>query len=512
MSTDDPKDEKLQGSNRSQTDALKNFAVLMGIDPDLLTDAYETLKEGSEIAGEHSHVRQRRVASDQAGTRKKNFIDKELIYDDEHAILYKRGDTKSNTYYLRIYDDLRKKPYVKSLGTTDRAKALVTARTIYQEIKGKIDRGERITSITSDELIKKYLETIYVTDIPHQGCTPATLNLKKYYLNIWLEFINELGLSKTTIDRLPDEQVRHFATWFRNRPRKDGRAGARSVEQINNAVSEVKHAFNKVGVRDRFVSSDKVPNIDRLKQQPDDRYKRDIMELDQYEKYWRYLEYKYQREKSLTGLEKNRRVVFTKAIGILANTGLRPKELLGLRWIDISHYPNAEDEDRKRIAVIHIRKENSKTGRARNCVAPVRKRFDVIKSAYKEIGIDISPTDFIFFNPCTKERTAYTRQTLYCRLKDTIKLTPDLQDELNKMDRSISLYSFRHQYICWRLRYGNVPIHLIARNCGTSIQKIDSTYGHIETEKQIELITRNQGLIQKADLDLSTTILDTEDE
>jgi hypothetical protein len=173
-----------------------------------------------------------------------------------------------------------------------------------------------------------------------------------------LEFINELGLSKTKIDRLPDEQVRHFATWFRNRPRKDGRAGSRSVEQINNAVSEVKLAFYKVGVRDRFVSSDKVPNIDRLKQQPDDRYKRDIMELDQYEKYWRYLEYKYQREKGLTDLEKNRRIVFTKAIGILANTGLRPKELLGLRWIDISHYPNAENEDRKRIAVIHIRKEN----------------------------------------------------------------------------------------------------------------------------------------------------------
>ena len=127
MGTDDPKDQDLQESNRSQKDALKNFAVLMGIDPELLTDAYQTLKEGSGIAGEHPSVSQRRTASDEAGSRKKNFIDKELIYEDEHAFLYKRGDTKRNTYYLRIYDDLRKKPYVKSLGTTDRAKALVTA-------------------------------------------------------------------------------------------------------------------------------------------------------------------------------------------------------------------------------------------------------------------------------------------------------------------------------------------------------------------------------------------------
>ena len=36
---------------------------------------------------------------------------------------------------------------------TDHARALVKARTIYQEMKGKSVRGERLRSITTPELI-----------------------------------------------------------------------------------------------------------------------------------------------------------------------------------------------------------------------------------------------------------------------------------------------------------------------------------------------------------------------
>ena len=93
----------------------------------------------------------------------------------------------------------------------------------------------------------------------------------------------------------------------------------------------------------------------------------------------------------------------------------------------------------------------------------------------------------------------------HSRLKDTLELS-GLAEEIKNTNSKISLYSFRHQYICWRLRYGNVPIHLIAKNCGTSIQKIEQTYGHIETERQVDVITKNQGYGRSADVDLSTFI------
>ena len=136
-------------------------------------------KEGSEIGSD---------AVDKTGSttsngrhQKKNYLNKELIYDDETAFMYQRGDTKTKIYYLRIFDVKSRRPYVKSLGTTDHAKALVKARTIYQEIKGKIVRGERLRSITTPELIDMYLNTLHITDIPHEGVTPDTLKLKSIF-------------------------------------------------------------------------------------------------------------------------------------------------------------------------------------------------------------------------------------------------------------------------------------------------------------------------------------------
>ena len=286
----------------------------MGLDPNLLADAYETLKEGSEIGSD---------AVDKTGSttsngrhQKKNYLNKELIYDDETAFMYQRGDTKTKIYYLRIFDVKSRRPYVKSLGTTDHAKALVKARTIYQEIKGKIIRGERLRSITTPELIDMYLNTLHITDIPHEGVTPDTLKLKKYFLNTWMDFITSINHKNTPIDQLPSEKLIQFGSWFRDLPRRDGRTKKRSVEQINNAISEVKLAYYKVAVKNRYISQDLVPQIDRLKQPKNSAPKRDILELDQYDKFWRFLEYKYQREKNLPELETHRRILFLSLIHI----------------------------------------------------------------------------------------------------------------------------------------------------------------------------------------------------
>jgi hypothetical protein len=47
---------------------------------------------------------------------------------------------------------------------------------------------------------------------------------------------------------------------------------------------------------------------------------------------------------------------------------------------------------------------------------------------------------------------------------------------------------------------------LVAKVAGTSIQKIEQTYGHIEVEKQTEMLTRNQGRARTAEVDLESKI------
>ena len=79
-----------------------------------------------------------------------------------------------------MYDPLSRKQFVKSLETTDRVKALATARNLFQQIKGKIAKNERLVSITTAELIEKHIERLNrtVTNVPHMGITPESLRLK----------------------------------------------------------------------------------------------------------------------------------------------------------------------------------------------------------------------------------------------------------------------------------------------------------------------------------------------
>lgn len=75
------------------------FAKMMGLDPDLLSDAYETLREAQEAAS-NAKTDSSKVSR---VTTRKNYLDKQLVYDDEQAWIYRRGDTKSKTWYLRIF-------------------------------------------------------------------------------------------------------------------------------------------------------------------------------------------------------------------------------------------------------------------------------------------------------------------------------------------------------------------------------------------------------------------------
>ena len=435
------------------------------------------------------------------------FKEKTLVYEDQEAFIYRRGDSKSGRFYFRIYDEKQKKPIFRSLKTTDKTKALATARLLFIEIKGKIERGEKIKCVTTNELISIYTSNIdsVVSEIPRQGITPENARLKRYFIRNWQEYMLTKGFGSTPIDRIPPEKTRDFGKELLAKPKKDGTP--RSRELINNNITEVMRMYKTVAIREKYISNEFLPQIDRLTIQPDESYKRDILTEEQYERYWNYLHFIYTREKTAKDEE---RKVFQHFIGLLYQTGMRPKELLGLKLKEISNNPKWNKTQQKTLVILKVRKENSKTGKGRNAVAPVREKIATIIRAYKSLGFEHEPEDYIFCNYQSKGRSAYTRQNYYQRLKDTLEKS-GLQEELNKESKSITLYSGRHSYACWRLRHGDVPIYLLAKQMGTSIQKIESTYGHIEVETQAEVITRAQdhirrtGIILESDLGITFT-------
>ena len=481
-----------KGEKASALGMLSALLSEAGIDADSLATALEAIATAKETPLQESGVLS-------------FFKEKTLVYEDQEAFIYRRGDSKSGRFYFRIYDEKRKRPIFRSLRTTDKTKALATARLLFIEIRGKIERGEKIKSITTEELISIYITNIdsVVSEIPRQGITPENARLKKYFLRNWQEYISLKGFGLTPIDRIPPEKTREFGKELLAKPKKDGTP--RSRELINNNITEVMRMYKTVAIREKYISSEFLPEIDRLTVQPDESYKRDILTEEQFERYWNYLHYKYTREKTAKEEEILKRKIFQHFIGLLYQTGMRPKELLGLKLKEISNNPKWNKTQQKTLAILKVRKENSKTGKSRNAVAPVREKVETIIRAYKSLGFEHEPEDYIFCNYLSKDRNAYTRQNYYQRLKDTLEKS-GLQHELNKEGKSITLYSGRHSYACWRLRHGDVPIYLLAKQMGTSIQKIESTYGHIEVETQAEVITRAQDHIRRTGIILESDL------
>ena len=196
---------------------------------------------------------------------------------------------------------------------------------------------------------------------------------------------------------------------------------------------------------------------------------------------------------------------------IIANVGFRSKELLGLKVGEISEGEGWDEKKKKTHIVMKVRKENSKTGKGRLCVAPVKERVQKVIKHYKELGIKLDKTDYLFMNPTSKTRKNYGRMIMYNRLKQVFRES-GLHNEFDKEKKNVSLYSFRHQYACWRLRFGDVPIHLLAKQMGTSVSKIESTYGHIMVLEQADQITKNQEILKRVGVILDKPeVLDDDD-
>tara|TARA_Y100000592_G_scaffold33709_1_gene53481 strand:+ start:3286 stop:4803 length:1518 start_codon:yes stop_codon:yes gene_type:complete len=479
--------------------------------------AYEALEQLITAAGfDAGDLQTALLAIQEAKNQKKKqveagenkfFLDKTLVYEDVDAFIFRRADSKSGRYYFRLYDENTKKPLVRSLRTSDKIQALASARLMYMDVKGKINRGERIRGITTNELIKIRIDNLkkIVTPIPHQGITPETFRVKQYYLSIWAEYIDSLDLTKRTIDKIQPETTREFGIWFLNKEKATGQAkgSRRSAEVVNNVITEVLSMYSKVAIRDRYISKDRLPQIDKVKEQKDGSYKNEVLTEEQYKVLWKYLEYQYTRDKKVRAYEIEMRKTFKDFIGILFNTGCRPKELLGLRVKDITTNHSWNTQQKEKNVVLYIPPENSKTGKGRRVVAPIKKRVDRILASYKRVGNPLQPNDYLFMNPAREDRNAFVRQNYFARLKRVL-VKSGLQDELDRTGTSINLYSGRHTYACWRLRYGDVPIHLLAKQMGTSVIKIEQVYGHIETEQKLDVITKSQGTIKDAGIILET--------
>lgn len=468
---------------------------------------------------------------------KKHYLEQTTLIDGEDAFIYRRADTKKKQWYLRMYDPRDKKNIVRSLGTIDKSLARVKAIEIWTEVTQKIKSNHKIVSLTVQQLCDRYLkeEQRHLTDIPKQGITPGTLKNKQKHLRKWQEFLDSLHLASKSIDRIDLAKIDGdaFGKWLLSRPQSHQYKGRpRSRDAVNGTISQIRRMY-KFAVKKRYLGPAQVPNLEYLKIQDDGAHKRDILTKDEYQCLWRWMQDKWcrgrtlqrydrqakewipcsedadgaqwKRDPSITDEELRRRVCFEKLIGIMTNVGARIKEYQGLRCKDIVETDNPDPEIRARCLTLTITAANSKTGKGRKIVAPIRKRVDVIRGIYDQCGFEhhLDPNSDALFFVDPKDGKPWTQRKLRLLLEEVLTGSGLKTGKPN--DKNLTLYFTRHQYATWRLRAG-VDRGLLSKNMGTSILQLEKTYGHLDTEIAASDLIKGQGYDSR-----SVVLMETED-
>lgn len=441
------------------------------------------------------------AAEEEAGL--KIFVDKEFLFPTrQDCFIYRDGRTKSGRYYIRIYDERTKKVFSQSLKTTNRIEALASAEKIYVENKGKLRKGVKLTSITTKELIGIYLRTRFKerTKIPHAGITNESYDNLIKKLKYWELYIEAKKHKKTKLEDIPTELAVGFGMWVKELPKQFYKGQERSNQTINSYIAAVKKMYRDIAITEKYITMAEFPQFKYLKVPKDNAPKRDILEQEEFNKLRKWMENTWCREKDIDELERTKRRVYGLYLTIQYYAGFRNKEILGLRWKDITHIKTESKEAQRVNRAMFIPADNAKTGKSRICVAPVAYQFERIQAHYKKLGIPTgkdAPNDFIFINLAKTKRgtnTPYEQPAMERRLKAVLEGS-GLKEELEKTGRHVTQYSARHYAITDALMRG-VSIYDIAINCGTSVHYIEDTYSKVISSMRSEEITKGQGYHQ----------------
>ena len=436
--------------------------------------------------------------------QKGNKVITEKIYlweNTKDSYIYRDGRTKGGNYYLRIYCRETKKVFSKSLRTSSREEGIVLGRKMYSETYGKLIRGEKTKSLTTNDLINLYLEREErrISPIPKTGITKETFKQKGQYLRMWERYVVvELKMGEIKIENIPPDLTRDFCYWVQRQKKNFYKDTGWSPDYINSTISEVKRMYGQVGVRDKFISQSLVPQMDYMKKPPSTQVKRDILRVDEYETLVTHLRTKkYLKPEGSSPLEQCKRSIFREWVGISYNTGMRPKEILGLKWGDVSVNISDTKENQKIFRLLRVKSENSKTGKMRSVNGPVGRRLERLRKSYEDIGMECGPENYIFRNPTWKrqDKNVPYNQIVFKKRLDKVLEETGIQNELDKTERKITQYSSRHFYATLRLQNG-LDIHLLSKQLGTSTTYIDQTYSHIQVETNTERITKGMMLLK----------------
>ena len=378
---------------------------------------------------------------------------------DGEVRIYQRTKNSGDVYQFRMYIREERRYVVKSLQTRDKDIAIERAKRLYIEYKSKELSGEKLFSITSEQLVQSYLE--YQEDrFRSSQISVGRLSGIKTQLKHYLAFIG----NTTRIANFQGKEFRKYRQF-----RMDKR-GAKTLTTVLNELLTFKHMY-EFAKTEGFIGQKYVFDYGEIRIENDE-CKRDGYEIEEYKQLINTSKI-FSNKVNKTLINYDEVVYYRKLLHdfllMMGRTGFRTSECLKLRWSDCRF-----NNDKEKTVTITIRKENTKVRQQRIITCVVGNILTRIKSYSKSLKHE----DFVFSHYLNSNLTV--KDKIYDYYKE---LKQEVKSKYENFDTELDIYSIRHYFITLHLRVAKTDMYSIARFCGTSVKEIERTYQHIKDDE-----------------------------
>ena len=393
--------------------------------------------------------------------RKKKTFKKgqEQVLEGTDALLYLR-----NGYWqMRIYLTEEGKYLRRSLGTQSIAIAEERAYEKWREVTKDRAAGKKQFGMTVDEGVDEYIESrkAEITDTADGGITKERWNVIRGQLKNFRAYMAE-HKENATLYELDRRDCWNYFNWRRDTAKNTpAKSTLMNEKAMINACIKYLYATRQIAI----------PEMDFPKITDTGR---DEVEIRTYRK----SEYNALNKASqgyiagkgeiITEQERQLRTIVHNWILIAANTGLRVGEQKQLRWENVTTY----EKDGQILASIYVDPKTSKVRTKRTVIADGGEYFDRLREMTGGMG-------YVFSEDNGETHISMRRfRRCWHEVMERAKIPEERKQYLEP-------YGLRHYFMTAGYNR-NVPLAVLAQQCGTSVREVTKTYQHWFTEEQEE--------------------------
>ena len=385
-------------------------------------------------------------------TRMSDVMD---IYDGEVRIF--RTTHSGDVWQMRMYVREEQRYVRKSLKTRDKQIAISIAQNEFIFYQAKIRNGEKIFSITAEELRTRYLE--HVSELVEAGqlSRGRETNIKTFTKH-YVEFVGK----NTKIQNIDRKFFQGYRA-FRQKMKKDI-----TMTVVVNETITVKQMY-RWAKEQGFIAQNYEPDYGKIKVQKNE-VRRKGYSIEEYNQLIKVAS-SWHMTVSKNHVKHDEEVYYRRSIRdfivLMANFGFRTGELLTLRYQNVVIHGDG-------TASVGILAENTKVRQAREVRG---RRGDVFKrrKEYSKFN-NLSNYVFSYFD----EDRMMSKEILYEYFNALVK---QVKIKHENFDDTKKLYSLRHFWITLHLLAGKIDVYQIARYAGTSLVQIQNHYDNVKDEQ-----------------------------